>query len=174
MGILEQLLARVTDVNNGLASGALVRNVVVDHESDILERQRQQLFEGKNANNEDLRPLYSEDLQPGGYFKTPESARRYADWKRQMSYPVQAQRNPDAPNLYVAGVPGAGRFHSELTVAFGPEALTILGESAYSQRIIAKYGLDQFGISAGRWDDIFENCGALEELTNEIRKVLWQ
>lgn len=169
MGILDQLLNKVTDVNDGLTSGALIRNVVTNHEADIMDRQYEQLFEGKTATGDDIRPYYSEDLQPHGYFKTKEAAQRYADWKRTLSYPVQADRNPDAPNLFING-----KFHSELVAIFGTDEMVITGKTGYAQKIVAKYGLAQFGISPERWADIFENCGGLEELTNEIKNILWQ
>lgn len=169
MGILDQLLNKVTDVNEGLTSGALIRNVVVEHENDIMERQLAQLFEGKTATGDDIRPYYSEDLQPGGYFKNKESALRYAEWKRSLSYPVQAARNVDAPNLFING-----KFHSELGVKFDAETMEIDGRTGYAQMIVAKYGLAQFGLSPERWADIFENCGGLEELTQEIKNILWQ
>lgn len=167
MGIIEQLLSRVESVNDGLTGGSLIRDVVIDHEDDIMERQLEQLFTGKTATGEDIRPYYSEDLQPLGWFKDKDSAQRYADWKRSLSYPVQAQRNPDAPNLFIDGT-----FHSELGVFFGTDTMTIGGKTGYAQDIVEKYGLHQFGLSPDRWADIFENCGALEELTDKIREQL--
>lgn len=169
MGILDQLLNKVTDVNEGLTSGALIRNVVTEHETDIMDRQYEQLFEGKTATGDDIRPYYSEDLQPGGYFKSKDSAKRYVEWKLSLSYPIQVTRNSDAPNLFVNG-----KFHSELGVIFGPDIMTIVGKTGYAQNIVTKYGLAQFGISPERWADIFENCGGLDELTNEIKNILWQ
>ena len=68
MGILENLRNRVQQVNDGMRSGEIVRDVVVRHPSDILDLQKRQLFQGLAANGEDIRPYYSEDLKPGGYF----------------------------------------------------------------------------------------------------------
>ena len=168
MGILDNLLNKVMDVNNGLTSGTLIRDVLTRHRDDIMDRQREQLFAGKNALGDDIRPYYSEDLQPGGYFKNKEAALRYAEWKRSLSYPVQASRNVDAPNLYING-----RFHSELDVTFNSDTVAIQGDSGYAQKIVAKYGMAQFGLSMANWMDIFENCKGLEELTNEIKNILW-
>ena len=100
MGILNDLRTRVQGVNDGLTTGELIRNVVVQHSDDIIEQQRIQLFEGKNSNGEDMRPFYSEDLKPKGFFHSVESAGRYAAWKQNgINYPYTANRNPDAPNL---------------------------------------------------------------------------
>lgn len=168
MGILDNLLNKVLDVNDGLTSGALIREVLRSHSDDIMDRQHQQLFEGKAPSGEDIRPYYSEDLQPSGYFKTKEAALKYAEWKRSLSYPVQATRNEDAPNLYING-----KFHSELDVTFNSDAVAIKGDTGYAQKIVAKYGMAQFGLSMANWMDIFENCKALEELTAEIKDILW-
>ena len=135
MGILNDLLARVTDVDNGLQTGELVRNAVISHPDDILELQKEQLFEGKRPDGEDIRPYYSEDLRPSGYFYSVESAKHYADWKlNEISYPYSAKnRNPDAPNLYING-----RFHDELDVQFDSDTVGIVPSTSYAQRIMAK------------------------------------
>ena len=66
MGILNDLRMRVQQVNDGLMTGDLIRNVVVQHPDDILDLQKMQLFQGLAANGEDIRPYYSEDLKPAG------------------------------------------------------------------------------------------------------------
>lgn len=166
--ILTQLLARVRSVNDGLSTGQLVRDVLVQHESDILDLQKQQLFAGKAGNGEDIRPYYSEDLKPGGYFHSVESAGRYAAWKGQLSYPYTANRNPDAPNLYVNG-----KFHSELGVEFGTDTLTIDGRTPYAQGIVSKYGLQTFGLMAENWSVLWSERGGLEELMQNLRNILY-
>ena len=82
--IIENLQKRVQSVLVGLQSGSLVRNVVTKHTADILELQKLQLLQGKAASGEDMRPYYTEDIQPGGYFKSVESAKRYAAWKETL------------------------------------------------------------------------------------------
>ena len=132
MGILNDLLSRVQSVNDGLQTGELVRDVVVQHPDDILELQKIQLFQGLDANGEDIRPYYTEDLKPGGYFYSVESAKRYAAWKESgINYPYSVQRNPDAPNLYING-----RFHDELGVQFDVQTVGIVGTTGYSKGII--------------------------------------
>ena len=63
--IIERLINRVESVLVGLQSGSLIRNVVTKHTADILDLQKYQLLQGKAASGEDLRPYYTEDLQPG-------------------------------------------------------------------------------------------------------------
>ena len=169
MGILENLRARVQDVEDELRSGKLVRGVVVNHADDILELQRLQLFQGLASDGNDIRPYYTEDLKPNGYFYTVESARRYSAWKQDgISYPYSVERNPDAPNLYING-----RFHDELGVRFMANTVGIVGATGYAKGIVAKYGLRTFGLMATNWMRIFQERGAYNELMNEIKSKLY-
>lgn len=156
-------------MSESLQSGSAIRVVLVNHEADILELQKLQLFRGVKANGDDIRPYYSEDLKPGGYFHSGESAARYAAWKRDgIKYPYSVQRNPDAPNLYING-----RFHDELGVQFGADAVGVVGETDYAKGIIAKYGVDTFGLMPEYWNEIFVQRGALDELMNELKSKLY-
>lgn len=168
MQSLADLLSRVERVYDDLRTGASVRSVVVNHEGDILEAQRIQLLEGKASSGEDLHPFYSEDLQPGGYFYSVESAGRYAAWKQSLDYPYSVERNPDAPNLYITG-----KFHDDLAVRFDPETCSIVGETGYAQGIVEKYGFGAFGLMAERWNEIFRERGGYEELLNEVKSTLY-
>lgn len=169
MGILNDLRARVQGVNDGLQTGEMVRGIVMNHGADILELQKRQLFEGKAASGEDIRPYYSEDLQPGGYFRSAETAKRYSVWKEKgISYPYSAKRNPDAPNLYING-----RFHSELDVQFDADSVGIVGTTGYAQGIMAKYGINTFGLMPSNWNAVFVERGAYNELMNEIKSRLY-
>lgn len=167
--IIENLTKRVENVLVGLQSGSLIRNVVTKHTADILDLQKLQLLQGKAASGDDMRPYYTEDIQPGGYFKSVESAKRYAAWKETINYPRKAKRNTNAPNLYING-----RFHSELGVQFGTNAMTIIGSTMYANQIIAKYGTNQFGLMKSNWNIIFRERGGQEELLTEIKKELYK
>lgn len=169
MGILNDLRARVANVNDGLRTGEMVRDVLVQHPDDILELQKHQLFQGLASNGQEIRPFYSEDLKPSGYFHSVESASRYAAWKKDgISYPYSVQRNPDAPNLYING-----RFHDELGVQFLADTVGIVGTTGYSQRIVDKYGISTFGLMMSNWMTIFVERGAYDELMNELRQKLY-
>ena len=169
MGILNDLRARVQNVNDGLQTGELIRNVIILHPGDIMELQLQQLFSGIASNGEDIRPYYSEDLKPSGHFHSVESAGRYAAWKRDgISYPYQANRNPDAPNLYING-----RFHSELGVQFGADNVAVVPLTPYAANIVAKYGLNTFGLMESNWTIIFVQRGAYNELVEQLRQKLY-
>lgn len=165
--MLRSLLNRVRTLSESLQSGSAVRRVLLTREAEILESQREQLFDGKRSDGEDIRPYYSEDLKPSGYFHSAESAGRYAAWKEDIS-PYSAGRNPDAPNLYING-----RFHSELAVDFGADTIAVIGGTGYAQGIVAKYGLSTFGLSPERWNEIFQN-GALADLIEETKQILYE
>lgn len=168
MGILDDLRNKVQRVNDGLTGGELVRDVIVQHPTDILELQRYQLLEGKTGKGEDIRPYYSEDLKPGGRFHSVQTAGRYAAMKQDISYPYTVNRNPDAPNLYFNG-----KFHDELGVQFNATTLSIIGTTWYAKGIIAKYGEETFGLSEEKWEIIFDDRGALNELMNVLKTILY-
>lgn len=72
--------------------------LIVEENKDMLANlQREQMMEGRGADGEYIRPFYSEDP----YFKTPEAAKLYAEWK-QRSFP-NPKRPLDVPNLYING-----------------------------------------------------------------------
>lgn len=151
MNVIGSMIQRAKALRTALDNGAIARHVLREHEEEILDEQRKQLFEGKASSGEDLRPYYSEDLQPAGYFRTPESAKRYAAWKGEINYPYKAHRNPDAPNLYINGT-----FHSEIGVQFLPDIILISHTTPFSQDVVAKYGVEQFGLMRERWAALME------------------
>lgn len=166
--MLTELLDRVKSVQEGLQDGEIIRDVVVDHEEDILDLQKLQLFQGKASNGEDIRPYYTEDLKPSGFFNSVESAKRYSDWKQTINYPRMADRNADAPNLFING-----KFHSELAVNFGSDSVVVAGSTSYANEIVDKYGLETFGLTKDNWNIIFRDRGGLSELLSNIKQQLY-
>lgn len=164
---LNNLLEKMQQVLTGLETGKLIGEVVSGYGNDVLELQKIQLLEGKASSGEDMRPYYSEDLKPKGWFYSVETARNYAAWKQSLSYPYEAERNPDAPNLYING-----RFHSELGVEFGPESVVVQGRTPYAQNIIAKFGLGKFGLTQENWGEVFRR-GAGEKLMQTIKDLIY-
>lgn len=169
MGILNNLRAKVQTVSDGLETGATIRDILLPLATDILDLQKQQLFAGQASSGEDIRPYYSEDLKPRGYFHSAESAKRYAAWKETgINYPYTAQRNPDAPNLYING-----RFHDELGIQFDVATLAIIGTTMYSKGIVAKYGMATFGLTSANWMVVFIQKGAYNNLMKSIKNTLY-
>lgn len=166
--ILQDLYNRIVAVRDGLTSGELIRDAIEGHGEDILEYQRIQLLEGKTPTGEDIRPYYSEDLKPEGHFHSVESAGRYAAWKEGLSYPYSVERNPDAPNLYING-----KFHSEIDVDFREDAAVIVPGTGYAEGIMLKYPR-AFGLSLDSWNAIFAQRGALAELMETIKGIIYE
>lgn len=169
MGILNDLLQRVQSINDGLEGGGIIRDVVIQYPDDILDLQKDQLFAGKRSDGQDIRPYYTEDLKSaGGYFYSVDTAKMYAAWKQTLDYPYNVDRNPDAPNLYING-----RFYDDLGVQFDAQTVAIVGTTGYSQGIIAKYGMDTFGLMWDNWNEIFINRGGYERLLEQIKLKLY-
>lgn len=166
---LEGLLSNARTLQAGLQDGSLMREVLMRHEQDIIEQQRIQLLEGKTIEGKDIHPSYSEDVKPRGYFRTKDSAARYAAWKQTISYPFSVQRNADTPNLYITGV-----FHNDLGVDFGADAVSVVPDTAYAAKIMAKYGRGMFGLCTARWKVVFDELGAKDDIINETKRLLWQ
>ena len=167
---LQDLIQRTESVLAGLQGGEIPRLAVLPYGDDILDLQRQQLAEGKAASGEDLRPYYSEDLKPTGYFNSGATAANYAAWKQTISNPYEAgNRNPDAPNLFITG-----KFYDELGVSFGSDMVHIVATSGFAAQIMAKYGAQSFGLSAESWSVIMWDRGGYERVLNEVKKILWQ
>lgn len=145
--------------NAELLEAAMERNTflkvaLMDDRESIIQKQREQLLEGKDNDGNDMRPYYSEDLQPEGWFKSRESAMRYAMWKKTgISYPIEVNRNPDAPNLYIDG-----KFHSELEVQLGDKTVGVFPATTYAAGIVGKYGMNKFGLSSARWREVLDEC----------------
>lgn len=152
-----------------MMDGELQREAFEMRKDEIIESQRVQLLEGKASSGKDLRPYYSEDLKPHGWFKSKESAGRYAAWKGSLNYPVSVERNADAPNLYITGV-----FHGDLEAGFGTEKIHILPNTNYAAGIMAKYGVENFGLTDERWSVIIRRDGGVADtLITKMREVLW-
>lgn len=162
-GLTESMRALL---DGGMAQ--MVGEVLQRHEQDIIEYQRIQLLEGKDSDGQDIRPYYSEDLKPQGYFKSRESAGRYAAWKEGLSYPFSVSRNSDAPNLYING-----KFHSELGVSFGSDGLSIEPLTPYAAKIMAKYGRNTFGLSWEKWNTLFTERNIKDEIITTFKQRIY-
>lgn len=130
-------------IEGGLISSA--REELALHEVEILERISDQLMMGITGRGEDIRPYYSEDP----YFRSRAEAEWYIAWKAEIT--PNPRRNRDAPNLFING-----KFHSELIVRFGEEQMLVEGETVYAAEIVAKYGLDTFGLTDENLQEIID------------------
>ena len=165
---LAMMAAAAHQLERQMQDGSLVRGVLRNHEEDIMEQQHIQLLEGKGSDGEDLRPYYTEDLQPHGYFKSQQSASNYMAWKETLNYPYSVERNSDAPNLYING-----RFYSEMEVKFEADSMMIAPSSGYAAQIMAKYGMGRFGLSALKWQVMMQEKGVMIEVQEQMKHLLY-
>lgn len=169
MNDLERMSAAAKDLQRKMQNGTLMREVLQDHEDDLMEQQHIQLLEGKGSDGNDLRPYYTEDLQPNGYFKSQQTASNYMAWKESLNYPYSVTRgNSDAPNLYING-----RFYSEMQIEFGVDALMVKPATPYASEIMAKFGLKRFGLSEPHWQVMFHEKGVQTELRQRMKDLLY-
>lgn len=145
----------------------MVGEVLRRHETDIMELQRIQLLEGHDSDGNDMRPYYTEDVKPQGYFNSPASAARYAAWKDTLDYPYSVSRNRNAPNLYING-----KFHSELKAQFGSDSMAVVAQTPYAAVIMAKYGRNAFGLSMEKWNELFAERGVKDEVITEVKRMI--
>lgn len=165
---LAMMAAAAHQLERQMQDGSLVRGVLRNHEEDIMEQQHIQLLEGKGSDGEDLRPYYTEDLQPHGYFKSQQSASNYMAWKETLNYPYSVERNSDAPNLYING-----HFYSEMEVKFEVDSMMIAPSSGYAAQIMAKYGMGRFGLSALKWQVMMQEKGVMIEVQEQMKQLLY-
>ena len=169
---MNERLSKMTEAAHQLEQqmqdGSLVRGVLRNHADDIMEQQHIQLMEGKGSDGNDLRPYYTEDVQPSGYFKTVASARNYMAWKESLNYPYSVSRNGNAPNLYING-----RFYSEMEVRFEAETMGIYPSTGFASEIMAKYGLHRFGLSALKWQVMMNEKGVKNEIQQRMKDLLY-
>ena len=140
----------------------------------ILAVQKKQMLEGKSSDGDDIRPLYSEDLKSrGGFFVSPKRAESYRAWKQKIT--PNANRDADSPNLYIPF--GSHHFHDELEVEIQDTVITVRGATPYADEIIAKYGLETFGLTEENWRKVIheyekEGKTAIDELRERILLTL--
>lgn len=141
-----------------------------EHEVEIIDLLKGQLFEGKDSEGNDLRPYYSEDLRSnGGWFKTPEAAERYAEWKRGLTYPngAGANRNPDAPNLYING----NLFHDTLILDIADDFIAFVNTDPRARQIMERYGREKFGLNNVNFE-LVKDLYIKEPLLKMLRNAL--
>ena len=161
--------------------GAYVAELLSEKTEDLLGLQRDQLASGLNSNGGEMQPPYPQDLKPGGYFHTQSAAERYSEWKDRMQVPVyykQTARKHNVPNLYINGtdrngrpIRNGGRFYSEIVVDVDESRIFFHGSTDYSEGIMAKFGVDNFGLNEEYWRYILEN-GILDSLIEKLRSNL--
>lgn len=108
--------------------------IVATNNTKVLDLQRAQLLRGEGVDGKTLTPRISQDP----YFKSPESAKKYADWKHKL-YPETPY---DVPNLIITGV-----YHGSLSLSVTLTRVSYAGSASFSDKIRAKYQDKQLGLN---------------------------
>lgn len=157
MSWIDRKIAALKYIKENLT--VLTYSALDDMEDEALKMFHSQLDEGKRPDGSEIRPYYSEDP----YFKSKESAGRYASWKQKIT--PNSKRNKDAPNLRING-----KFYSELSAKITQDGIKIEGRTNYARKIMAKYD-NTFGLSPSNVRKLLLK-GGLSKLKQKIRKLL--
>lgn len=76
----------------------LAGEIIEQHKSEYNELNREQMWDGKDSEDNEIRPSYLEDP----FFKGNRAmAQHYMEWKQRIT--PNAQRRPESPNLFING-----------------------------------------------------------------------
>lgn len=153
---LTQLHSNLTDVIDNIES--IVLDLAMEANPSIVELNQEQMYEGKTSEGNDISPKYSENP----YFKTKESAARYAEWK--MKITPNKDRNKDVPNLYING-----GFYESIISDKTDKEITQKTTSALGRKIISEHK-DVLGLNKKSLKIMSQNIK--EPLLNNIRDEL--
>lgn len=137
MGPIEKINNLIKKLNAfELFMSNIVKSVISENRDDIVQQIRDQLWNGKNGDDENISPSYSED----NFFKTREAAVKYVKWKTKITH--NSKRDPDSPNLYING-----KFHKSLYADVRDHDMEIKSNwSEGENKIIPKYGKNTFAL----------------------------
>ncbi len=127
-------------------------------QDNILEMNRNQMWDGLTAKGEDIRPKYSENP----FFKTKEQAAGYAKWKWAISS-QGSKRDIDTPNLYINGY-----FYESLR--FKKDELKIVTENALGAEVTSEHK-DVLGLMPENINEVIE-VTLQPKLTEKLQSIL--
>lgn len=111
-----------------------------------LEKNKDQLFDGKLSTGEDVSPTYLEDP----WFKTKAAAQRYSDWKDAIT--PNPRRKKGVPNLFITGP-----FYDSWQVQIKGGGLLYHSSFFKASSIESKFGTDIYGLGGDYRDQYLEN-----------------
>lgn len=145
---IQDILKRFNYTINGIRSiEKTVNDVVFANSNVILDLNRTQLLSGRNSEGNLLSPGYLQDP----YFRTPQAAQRYADWKDGMqSYHdsligqkgIYPPKPSGIPNLIITGLFQDGMFITTDSIGY-----TIDSDYKNTKDIESKYNGLVFGLA---------------------------
>jgi hypothetical protein len=126
----------------------------------MLYYNRLQLLHGLDQEGNYLSPKYSEDP----YFKSPESAKRYAEWKSRIE--PKTDKPFDVPNLYITG-----RYHESIEIDVEPSKYVISSSDPNAASIENKFTQKVYGLSPD-YKAIYIEEHLFDELKGRINSKL--
>jgi hypothetical protein len=121
-----------------------------DHTYQFVALNREQLMEGKLSTGQDITPSYFDDP----YFKTPEAAKKYSDWKDSIT-PNQ-KRKKGTPNLYIIGT-----YHGSIGMEVKDGEYELKSEYKDAASIERKFSNNIYGLDEENAEKLIE--GGLED-----------
>lgn len=106
-------------------------------EEQILFLNKMQLLRGLDKHGKYLSPKYSEDP----FFKSPESAKRYAEWKSRIE--PKTDKPFDVPNLFITG-----RYHSSIDIHVKDASIETMSSDPNAASIEGKFSDDIYGLNS--------------------------
>ena len=101
---------------------------VEETKDEIVALNKEQLLRGLDSDGNYLSPKYSEDP----YFKSHESAKRYAEWKKKIE--PKRDKPFDVPNLYITG-----RYHGTIDISVTQETMITTSDDPSAGSIEQKF-----------------------------------
>jgi hypothetical protein len=111
-----------------LDTGQIASNSVAQTTDKLMEINNKQLLDGINKFGQDIAPSYFNDP----YFKSPESARRYSEWKDRIS--PFSKRRSGVPNLFIDGT-----YHKSRSARVEGDRIIYQSTSPKAQSISEKF-----------------------------------
>jgi len=106
----------------------IVVEAAYEHEEFITASNLSQLWDGKDVNNQNIRPSYLEDP----YFKTQKAAERYAAWKFRIT--PNSNRDKNTPNLFINGY-----FYSSVAPVANSNFIQVITNSGFGKEVTSKF-----------------------------------
>ena len=137
-----------------------VVEAVQEEKEHILDLNREQLYDGKNNEGQDLHPTYFEDP----FFKSPAQAANYSNWKDRIT--PNPRRTPGVPNLFINGY-----YYKSIVLTVDRQGLNYNSPFDDQNDINDKYGNKLYGLGPEKQADAMKVIGprAIEKIRAFVR-----
>lgn len=130
-------IAGLYDRFKKLDTDQIIEESIASTKDDLLELNKEQLYDGKLSTGADLSPSYLEDP----YFKTREAAQAYSDWKDRIT--PNSNRRKGIPNLFINGY-----LHNSFTVEVTANSVNFNTSASFGGKVVDKFGENIWGLNS--------------------------